>query len=241
MTEILDDPLSTALPPTPPIHDTHAKRNGKAFGNLPIAERLLITRRALENTESNPQIADVMVRYGYDRAKMETFRKLYETAQEANIQQTKEYGDKSEAYADFMKYYQIVKVEYSNMRKFLRVVLKKDKDKLGKLQLTEAKKQSISGYLEQVLFCYQNVISDNEIVQLLAKIGISSTDIDNYRANYEEASKRYVTYFKENSEAAEATSIRDDKMDELQDFMSDFFVLAKIAFANHPDLLKQIT
>ncbi len=50
MTQVIEETQSTALPPTPPPHDIHAhKPHGKRFGNLPLAEQLLIGRRAFDN------------------------------------------------------------------------------------------------------------------------------------------------------------------------------------------------
>jgi len=242
MTEVIDNTQTTALPPTPPPQDTNAnKAYGKSFSNLPIAEQLLIGQRAYTNTSGNPQIGDVMIRYGYDRAKMDIFRNLLSEAEEANVLQTREYGDRIEAYTDFNKYFDIIKSEYSNMRKFLRIACKRDKDKLVKLQVAEAKKQTIGGLLEQINICYQNVLADSEVLQQLSKIGISELDVVAYKNNYGTTSHLYDIYFKENSEAADATRIRDEKMEALNDFLSDFFILARIAFASKPDLLKQIT
>jgi len=242
MTQVIEETQSTALPPTPPPHDIPAhKTRGKKFGNLPLAEQLLIGRRAFDNTSGNPQIGDVMVRYGYDQNKMAIFNELLTEAIAADNQQIKEYGEKAEAYEDFNKIFSVAKHEYSTLRKLLKVALKTDQKKLNQMLIDDAKKQTVSGLLRQMRACYGNIFSDREVLDRLSVIGINEDILRAYSSNYEAAESAYSVYYKEDSEAINATRIRDDKVEALCDFLSDFFVLARIAFANQPELLKQIT
>lgn len=242
MTQVIDNTQTTALPPTPPPQDIHAKKtHGKHFNKLPLAEQLFIAGRALDNTTGNPQIRNVMLRFGYDDGKLAEFRELYDKAVEAHNAQVKEYGEKSEAYADFEKFFAVAKYQYSTLRKLLQVALKTDREKLDQLKINDAKKKSVSGLLDQMQVCYSNIFTDRIILDKLAKIGTNELTLQGYRSNYIAAQDAYNSFFKENSEAINATRIRDEKIDALCDFLSDFFVLARIAFANQPDLLKQIT
>ena len=242
MTQVIEETQSTALPPTPPPHDINARTNyGKPFNKLPLSEQLLIAGRVLDNTIGNPQISNVMLRFGYDEQKMADFRVLYDQAIVAHNAQVKEYGEKSEAYADFNKIYAVAKYEFSTLRKLLRVALKTDKEKLNQLNVFEAKKQTVGGLLDQMQVCYKNVFGDRDVLDKLAKIGINSFTLQGYLDNYNAARLSYSVFFREDSEAVHATRIRDDKVEALCDFLSDFFALARIAFADQPELLKQIT
>ena len=82
---------------------------------------------------------------------------------------------------------------------------------------------------------------ENNISKDVLLEAIENSLLTAYKNNYDTTSHLYDIYFKENSEAADATRIRDEKMEALNDFLSDIFILARIAFASKPDLLKQIT
>jgi len=242
MTEVIDNTQTTALPPTPPPQDIHAHHsNGKRFKDLPLAEQLLIAKRAYDNTMLNPQISSAMLPFGYDNDKMAVFKELYDQAIIAHNAQVKEYGEKSEAYADFEKFFAVAKYQYSTLRKLLQVALKTDREKLDQLKINDAKKKSVSGLLDQMQVCYSNILTDRIVLEKLAKIGTNELTLQGYRSNYIAAQDAYRIFFKENSEAINATRVRDEKIDALCDFLSDFFILAQIAFANQPDLFKQIS
>ena len=242
MTQNDVETVTTALPPLPPPQDIHARKtNGKKFSDLPLAEQFIIARRVLDNTTGNPQIANVMIRFGYDQAAMADYRVLFNEAVAANSQQVKEYGERSEAYADFNKFFAVAKHEYSTLRKLLRVALKTDRQKLDQLGVNEAKMNTISGILKQMQVCYDNIFTDRVIAEKLARIGTTEEMIRGYIRNYDATQSAYTAFYKEDSEAVNATRLRDEKVEALCDFLYDFFILARIAFADQPDLLKQIT
>jgi len=80
---------------------------------------------------------------------------------------------------------------------------------------------------------YDNA-ADREIYDALGKFGFSAERIENYRASFVTARDAHNTFIIEDSQAVEATRIRDEKMAVLDEWMMDYYSIAKIALANAP-------
>lgn len=230
-----------ALPPITPPQITPKKHTHKTFKNLPYAEQLIIVKRTLENSTNNPQISGPLARYGYDRVKLALFRSLYDQAQIAMNSQIREHGDSVESYGAFKKLFDVAKTEFSILRKVVRISFKNDQTKLVTASVNIEKKQTVSGLLDQMEHSYKNILADADILNKISGFGLTEEVVKGYYTNFTLANEAYVEYFREDSESLLATRLRDDKMDALAEFMSDFFVMSKIAFADQPELLNQIS
>jgi len=229
---------TTALPPNPPEpHHIPGRKNR----NKTIADVLAIAKRAYENTMNNPQIGEPMAAFGYDRRKMEILGALYADASKAHNTQVIENGEKTESYAIFKKYYEIIHNDFSRLRKIARIVFKREPAKLEKIVAAAVKKLSINGSMLQIKTCYENLLNSSDLLNAFAQHGITVEVINGYYSTFQEAERTYVAYKKELGEAQDSTESRDAKIDALYDFLSDFIGFAKIAFAEHPDLLIQIS
>jgi len=232
-------PNNTSLPPNPP--EPHHLPGRRRSYTKTIPDILSISKRVCDNTINNPQIAEPMAKFGYDRRKMEVMELLYNEASKAYNDQVREYGDKGESYARFKKYYDLIHSEFSILRKAARIVYKKEPQKLARVLNGPVKKLSLNISFQQIKTCYENLMNDSELLNPLTQYGITQDMLNGYYANFNETSQAYSDYKREESEALHATSIRDQKIDALYDFLCDFTGFAKIAFAANPDLLVQIT
>jgi len=232
-------PNNTALPPNPP-EPHHLPGRHRSYTKT-IPDILAISKRACDNTLNNPQIAEPMARVGYDRRKMELMQSVYNEASQAYNDQVREHGQKGQSYAYFKKFYDAIHAEFTILRKSARIVYKKDPEKLVRVINGPVKKTSINASFQQIKTCYENLMSDSELFNPLTQYGITQEVLNSYYTNYTETTKAYSAYKREESEAQLATSIRDKKIDDLYDMLTDFIGFAKIAFAANPDLLVQIT
>lgn len=232
-------PNNTALPPNPP--EPHHIPGPRRSSNKTIADVLAIAKRAYENTMNNPQIAEPMARVGFDRRKMEVLESLHNEASKAYNEQIKEYGEKGESYGYFKKYYNTAHNDFSRLRKSARIVYKKEPEKLASVINDPVKKLSINGSMLQIKACYENLLNNPDLLNPLAPFGITVEVLNGYYATYKEAERAYVALKQDEAEAQNATQVRDEKIDDLHDFLSDFIGFARIAFAANPDLLIQIT
>jgi len=227
---------TTALPPTPPIPNTNARKPVKTrYWEKIIADRLDMAKRETDYVYSNPEIRRILADYGYDQQRIEEFVAVYEAAVGAQSKQQKEFGDQTGAYARFENFLSMAKKNFSAIRKIAKIALRYNAQKIKQLGLNDKYGKSIGSVFDAMQTFYDNA-ADGEIYAAFAKFGFTAERIENYRAGFVAARKAHNAFIIEDSEAVEATRIRDEKMAVLDEWMMDYYSISKIALANRPEL-----
>ena len=214
--------------------------HSKAYRKQNIAQRLAIVKRALDNCKNNPEISAPLAVFGYNSERILFFENLYNEAVEANSYQQKEFGEKFEAHAEFERLFAIAKRDYFGALSVARVAFKKQPEKLTKLGADQVKKQTISGLNDQMQTFYDNALNDESILEAMSVFSYDQKKMTGFKGNFLSSLSAYSNFYRENAESVIATKARDKKIEALDDFYSDFFTIAKLAFANNPQLLKEV-
>jgi len=227
--------VTTALPPTPLPLDTHAKKAQKTkYWQAAIADRLNMAKRETDSLLNNTDIRNIFAEYGYNQSRIEEFAAVYESAVAAQSRQQKEFGDKVGAYADFEKLFITAKDNFRVIKKIAKIALRNNVQKANQLGLNEKYGKSIGSVFDAMQTLYDNA-ADSTVYTLMTKFGFTENKINDYRAQFVITRNAHNAFIKENSEAVEATVIRDDRMALLDEWMLDFYAIAKIALANRPE------
>lgn len=227
---------TTALPPIPPVHDIHASRPGKdkyLNGSIPV--RLNLSSRELDELRGNPEVQRRMGKYGYNDLKISNFWEVFQQALAANNRQVKEFGEKTAAYAEFEKMFGKVKADFSIIKKIAKIALRNQPLKTDQLGLGRKFGRDIPSIFAAMQMFYNNAIEDESVVVPLSTFGFDKARLTALQIAFLTAQKYYNHYYKEQSEAVEATRIRDDKMAILDEWMTDYYTIAKFALARNSE------
>jgi len=197
-------------------------------------------RVTLENTASQPQIATTMAEYGYGSAEMATGQALYDTTVQAFDSGTTETDEASAAFAVFDAKKNQLSDIYSAHRRKAKVVFQNDPVTAKKLEITGTVPAAYVNWLDTVSIFYTISIKEAEIQTKLGRLKITLDDLNAANALIPEVKASRAAYLKEKGESEDSTSKKDSAFARLDDWMSEFYSVAKIAMEDNPQLLEAL-
>ncbi|GET23036.1 MULTISPECIES: hypothetical protein [Prolixibacter] len=207
---------------------------------LSEAELLERNRVALENAEQQPEIASAMSELGYDATKIAEGKTLLAENQQAyNFNKTED-DETSEAYNSFTANYDAIDEIYRKHRKKAKVIYRKDPLMLAKLNIDGSIPRSYAKWLETVQKFYTEAIADTAIQEKLASLKISLEELNSTQAQIGELKTARANYRREVGESQEATKKKDAAFAKIDDWMSEFYAVARIALEDQPQLLEAL-
>lgn len=207
---------------------------------LSEAEALEQYRVALNNVELQPEIATTMVEFGYDVPVIaEGKTLLLETRQSFDFNKTED-DETSEAYASFKTLKAKLEETYSMHRKKAKVIFRNDSETMDKLAVSGSLPKAYIKWLEVVKKFYSVANKDAEIQAKLVRLKITADGLTAANTLVGELETARETYLREKGESQEATKAKDAAFAKMDDWMSEFYAVAKIAMEDKPQLLEAL-
>jgi hypothetical protein len=204
------------------------------------AEMLEQYRIALNNAESQTEIAAVMADLGYDSAVIAEGKAiLTETRQAYDLNQTED-DETSAAYATFSSKKGILEDTFNLHRKKAKVVFRNDSLTADKLSISGAMPRTYMKWLEATKKFYSVASSDSAIQSKLARLKIATDDLTAASNIILEIEAARSEYLKEKGESQDATKAKDAAFAKIDDWMSEFYAVAKIGLEDNPQLLEAL-
>jgi hypothetical protein len=206
-----------------------------------VEQFLVNARIVINNVLDNKKVIDIITAYGYNLSEIENGRKLYDNAHQLYLLHEENYGKQIEDEDELSEIWEVAFASYIKNIRITRVLVKKDDYYNHKIKLNSFWKKSITGLIEQAKLFYDNVLEDKIILQRLGNININTDKINQDRdliIKTEEVIKNMAQNEGENY--YQSITKRDQAIDELSDWMSEFVSIAKIALEDKTELLKQI-
>ena len=204
------------------------------------AGTLELYRVALENVQEQPEIATVMAELGYDSALITEGKQLLEQTRNIFDFNKTEDDETSVAYADFSNRKKDLETIYSLHRKKAKVVFRKDPVTLKQLALDGSLQKSYVKWIETVKKFYTVAATNTEIQGKLARLKITPEDITATNTKVTELEKARAEYLREKGESQDATKAKDAAFAKIDDWMSEFYAVAKIGLEEKPQLLEAL-
>lgn len=207
---------------------------------LTDASTLELYRVALENAETQSEIAAIMAELGYDSAVIGEGKTLLAETRTAYDANKTEDDETSAAYADFSSKKEQLEDTFNIHRKKAKVVFRNDSLTADKLAISGAMPRSYMKWLEAARKFYSVASTDTAIQGKLARLKISADDLTaaNTLINGLEATR--AEYLKEKGESQDSTKIKDAAFAKIDDWMSEFYAVAKIGLEDNPQLLEAL-
>jgi hypothetical protein len=206
----------------------------------PINERLVAAQVALDNAQSDPILQEALANFGYDAERLEEGRALLDAAQAAQEAMAVEHGDQYEATDALQAAFDAANTTYMQHLKVARIALQDQRGAARALALTGRRKRTIPGWLDQARQFYDNALGDEAILTALGRFGITPEALAAAQAEVGAVGTANSAQEREKGEAQDATEARDQAMDALDRWMSDFRAIARVALEERPQQLEKL-
>ena len=195
---------------------------------------------AIDNALTNEQILSALSNFGYTAERIEQGKALYTDAFTAQTLQKLEAGEQKAATAELEAHRAVAHTTYMRLVKIARVAFKRDVGIATQLDLNGDRKRSLAGWLAQVNQFYANALANPAVLEGLGNFGITRKKLQAGLAEVNAVEASNLTQEKEKGEAQAATQTRDAALDALQEWLSDYLAIAKVALEDNPQLLEAL-
>ncbi len=203
-------------------------------------QRLLNARIAIDNSLASTAILDAVTLLGYNQARLQGFRTLYDEIIDLITVQKLEYGEQYEATAALQTAWDIADAAYRRTLKISRIAFAGNEKARNALRLDGGRKFSIGGWIEQTVIFYKAMLATPDFIAIMTPFNY---DVPKFEAEYALVNATIsakTTQGIERGEAQHATKMRDAKVDELDRLLADYKVIAEVALEDTPQLLEQL-
>ena len=204
------------------------------------AQALEQFRIALENATTNATISAALAEIGYDEAVLNQGKTLLQSAQTAYAANKTEDDETTLAYSTFVTQRDSIDERYRVHRKKAKVLFRNDVVASQTLGITGSIPQAYIKWLDTVKRFYTTANSSDEIKTKLSTLAVSADDITNTVTAITALESARAEYLREKGESQEATQAKDNALGELSAWMSDFYVVARIALEDQPQLMEAL-
>ena len=205
-----------------------------------IEERLHRAQVAIDNALIDAGIKAALAPFGYDEARLQEGKALYNNTLSLHQTQRREYGEQYDATENLKDIWEQADSAYMDAVKVARIALRNMRGKWQALALDGSRKQSLSGWLEQAQQFYVNALSDSDIVAAMSRFGFDQTKLQAGQQLVQQVAEANALQEKEKGEAQDATEKRDAVLDELDQWISDFKVIATIALKDNAQWIEKL-
>lgn len=178
--------------------------------------------------------------FGYDEARLAEGRAAYDAADDANETQKKEYGEQFAATDELEKARAAADTQWSIHYQIARVAFKKDRGALTALGADKRRARKLADWLAQAKQFYKNALTTPEFLAAFERFKQDQATLENAQSLVEAVATARDKQKKETGEAQDATEKRDAALEELDEWMSDFLTIAKLALQDQPQLLEAL-
>lgn len=202
------------------------------------ASQLERYRVSLENVRQHPEIAATLAEFGYDLTVIAEGQTLFnETRGEYDTNKI-EKEEKLASYKTFAQTENTLDKAYTLHRKKAKIVFAKELVVLSKLEIDKAIPDNYIEWLETVKIFYTTISDDEALQQKLARLKVPAEEITLTSEIIASLEQARAEYLRERGESQAATKKKKESFKKINEWMSEFYAVAKIAFEDTPQLLE---
>ncbi len=193
--------------------------------------------RSLEIGSSHPEISNSLSEFTYDSAKMDEGKALHKETLTIWFQNSVEQLEKSSAHDEFEIAYKTLQTAYNRDRRRAKAVFRKDPASKARLLIDGIIAESFDNFMTMAERFYKELSSSSELLNKLAPMKITPETITVATALFSEVKRTRIAYLEERAEALEYTNQKNKSLNLLDEWMNDFYTVAKIALEDKKQLL----
>ena len=124
--------------------------------------------------------------------------------------------------------------------KIARVALEDDRGALQALHLIGWRTPTLASWITQAQQFYAAALANSAIQSKLAAFSLTGSMLENGAQQIEAVAARHATRRQQRGAAQNATSVRNVALTNLDTWMRDLKIIARLTLKDHPQLLEQI-
>ena len=207
---------------------------------LTEAEALEQYRVSFENVGSQTEIATIMAEFGFDETLLAEGKTLLTKTRAAFDLNKTEDDETSESYNNFTTTKENLAKTYTLHRKKGKVIFRNEPITLNKLSLSGSLPKAYIKWLEVVKKFYTVASTDTDIQAKLVRLKITTEELNGTIQLITDLESARAEYLREKGESQDSTKAKDTAFGEIDDWMSEFYAVAKIALEDKPQLLESL-
>lgn len=122
----------------------------------------------------------------------------------------------------------------------VKVLSRSDKDLQNRLGLQNGKVYAIEQWIEAATDFYNRLLNEPDFIASLAKFKVTADQLNAEKTAIDSLKQLRNQAVVEKGQAQEATRLRNEKLDELDDYCTELKVVAEIALEEQPQLLEKL-
>jgi len=203
---------------------------------LTEAETLEQYRVSLQNTTKNAEILAIMTEFGYDLQVIDQGMVFLTETRQAYDNNKSENDETAAAYDKLGECKNELKDVYTHHRKKAKVVFLNDTLTREKLGVTGSVPTAYLKWLEMIKKFYSVAIADTEIQNKLSRLKVTPEELTQGKTLISYVEDARAEYLREKGESQGATILKDAAFAKIDDWMREFYAVAKIALEDKPHL-----
>jgi CheY-like chemotaxis protein len=207
---------------------------------LTDAETLELYRVALENAVNQEEIAALLAELGYETSVIDEGKALLANTRQAFDLNKTEDNETTKAYAAFTAKKDEIADIYAMHRKKAKVAFRNEPVLLKQLGLTGTLPKAYVKWVETMKAFYSGSDLIGQLQANLTRLKVTPTDLQAGLTAITELESLRTEYLKEVGESQDATEAKDKAFAKIDDWMSEFYAVAKIALEDKPQLLESL-
>jgi hypothetical protein len=202
-----------------------------------IAETLEKHRVLIFNSRK-PEITPLLVPMGVDSAYLDNGEAIYNEVIQLGVNQKKEQQEESLAYDTFYETKTDCVANYNRTRKMVKMASRSDKNLQNRIKIYYPRERRIEDWILQAIEFYNLVFNEADFLTSLAKFGITTEKLTQEKQEIEALKTLRNEAIAEKGQSQEATRLRKEKIEELDDYCYELKTIATIALEDKPQLLE---
>jgi hypothetical protein len=212
----------------------------RSHQNYSEAEALERYRIALENATNQSSIYTILSEFGYDKSALSEGKKVYDETLNAYDSNKKETNEASVVYRNFSAESEALFNAYFLHRKKARVIFRKEPEILIRLGVNGRQRTTYVKLMENVRRFYSEITADEDLQKSLLRLKVTAEEIQQAQEKISTVEQLRADYLKEKGESQDATQQKDEAFSKMDDWMSEFYAVARIAMEDNPQLLESL-
>ena len=205
-----------------------------------IANRLESARLALTNALAESDLLNDLTQYGYDEARLQQGKGLYESALSVWQSQQAKQSRRRAATAAYNRAEAAANRAYMRGVKLCRTLYRYDATTYRALGLAGNRDRTFAGKVAQMRLFYTTALGSPEILATLAEYGVSESQLQDDFALVTVLEAARSQREVESGAVQDATQSRRQALTSLDRWMRDFVAIARLALEEHPQRLEML-
>jgi hypothetical protein len=197
-------------------------------------------QRLLIFNSQDPEVFPYLEQMGIDNEQIETGKTIFNTVVKLGETQKKEYQAQDLIYDNYHDAKEQCEKLYKQTLKIIKMASRSDSNLQDRIKIKVARERRIEEWISQAVEFYNLVLNEASFLEKIAKLGLTEEKLTTQKDDIAALQTMRNEAMSGKGQAQEATSERDKKIEELDDYCYELETIATIALEDHPQLLEKL-